>query len=205
MMMWHYQLALAASAERFVDGRGDRPLPSLSGPLPISVVISLKFLVPSLMLRFPVVGAWGNYVLDSIDGDVLLELGLSEETYQTIDKAADFYSYLIMLIVGLRWRIRTLIVLLFVYRIVGQLLFFKTRKEIIFVAFPNFLEPLVLAYTFLLWRSKGSEERAYAAYRNHLGLIWTLIIAYKLWNEWYLHYANIDLSSRVFGFTGGTQ
>ena len=157
------------------------------------------------MLRFPVVGAWSNYVLDSIDGDVLLELGLSEETYQTIDKAADFYSYLIMLIVGLRWRIRILIVLLFMYRIVGQLLFFKTRQEIVFVAFPNFLEPLTLAYTFLLWRAKGSEERAYAAYRNHLGRIWILIIAYKLWNEWYLHYANIDLSSRVFGFTGGTQ
>ena len=169
------------------------------------LVMSLKFVVPPLMLRFPVVGAWGTYVLDSIDGDILLELGVSEETYQTIDKAADYFSYVIMLIVGLRWRIRRLIVLLFVYRTIGQALFFKTRKEIVFMYFPNFLEPLVLAYTILLVRNKGSEEQAYASYRKHLGLIWAPIIAYKLWNEWSLHAANIDLSSRVFGFTGGVQ
>jgi hypothetical protein len=99
------------------------------------LVMSLKFVVPSLMLRFPVVGAWGNYVLDSIDGDILLELGVSEETYQTIDKAADYWSYIIMLIVGLRWRIRRVIVLLFVYRTMGQGLFFVTRKEIVFLYF----------------------------------------------------------------------
>jgi hypothetical protein len=169
------------------------------------LVMSFKFIVPSLMLRFPFVGAWGNYVLDSVDGDILLELGVSDETYQTIDKAADYFSYIIMLHVGLTWRIKHLIALLFMYRTIGQALFFKTRNEIVFMYFPNFLEPLVLTYTFLLARNKGSEEQAYAAYRNHLGLIWSFIIAYKVWNEWALHAANIDLSERVFGFTGGVR
>jgi hypothetical protein len=168
-------------------------------------VVSLKFAVPSLMLRFPLVGAWGNYVLDSIDGDVLLELGVTEETYQTIDKTADFYSYVIMLIVGHRWRIKRLIVLLFVYRAIGQGLFFMTRNEIVFLVFPNFLEPLVMIYTLLLVRHKGLEPQAYAAYQRHRGLIWMAIIGYKAWNEWSLHVANIDLSERVFGFTGGTR
>jgi hypothetical protein len=68
-------------------------------------VIALKFVVPSLMPRLPFFSAWGNYVLDSVDGDVLLELGLSDETYQTIDKAADYYTYIVMVIVGRRWRI----------------------------------------------------------------------------------------------------
>ena len=66
------------------------------------------------MVRFPFAGAWGNYVLDSVDGDVLLELGMTEERYQTVDKAADYFSYVIMLIVGLRWRIKRLVVLLHV-------------------------------------------------------------------------------------------
>jgi hypothetical protein len=157
------------------------------------------------MPRFPFVGAWGNNVLDSVDGDVLRELGVPEETYQTIDKAADSFSYVVMLIVGRRWRIRRLIVLLFLYRTIGQALFFKTRKEIVFLCFPNFLEPLVLAYTLLLYRHKGREPRAYAAYRQHRGHIWIAIIAYKLWNEWSLHAANIDLSERIFGFTGGAR
>jgi hypothetical protein len=157
------------------------------------------------MLRFPFAGAWGNYVLDSVDGDILLELGLSDETYQTIDKGADYFSYIIMLIVGQRWSIKNLMVLLFVYRTIGQGLFFVTRNERVFLYFQNFLEPLVLVYTFLLVRNKGSEAHAYASYRNHFGLIWIMIIGYKVWNEWYLHYANIDLSTRFFGFTGGAQ
>jgi hypothetical protein len=169
------------------------------------LVIALKFVVPSLMLRYPFVGAWGNYILDSVDGDVLLELGLPEETYQTVDKTADYFSYVVMLIVGLRWRIKRLIALLFVYRTIGQALFFVTRKEIVFLYFPNFLEPLVLIYTFLLVHHKGLEPQAYASYRKHLGLIWIVIAGYKGWNEWYLHYANIDLSERVFGFTGGAR
>jgi hypothetical protein len=167
--------------------------------------VSLKFIVPSLMLRFPFVGALGNYVLDSIDGDVLLELGLSDETYQTIDKTADLFSYVVMLGVGQRWRIKNLIALLFVYRAIGQGLYFVTRDEKVFLVFPNFLEPLVLVYTFLLRRHKGSESRAFASYRKHLALIWLIIIGYKAWNEWYLHYANIDLSSRLLGFTGGSR
>jgi hypothetical protein len=169
----------------------------------ILLVIAGKFIVPALMLRFPFYGVWGTYVLDIVDGDVLLQLGVSDATYQTIDKAADYFSYVIMLIIGLRWRIKSLIVLLFVYRTIGQVLFFVTRQEIVFFYFQNFLEPLVLVYTFLLFRHHESEERAYASYRKHLGLIWILIVAYKVWNEWYLHYANIDLSSLFFGFTGG--
>ncbi len=186
------------------------PVPCLTRPSRrrralAALVVSLKFVVPSLMLRFPFAGAWGNYVLDSVDGDVLLELGMPEERYQTVDKAADYFSYIIMLIVGLRWRIKRLVVLLFVHRTIGQALFFTTRNELAFVSFPNFLEPLVLAYTLLLARHQGREAQAYAAYRQYRGPIWIAIIAYKLWNEWSLHVANTDLSQRVFGFTGGAR
>jgi hypothetical protein len=104
-----------------------------------ALVVSLKFAVPSLMVQLPFAGAWGTYVLNGVNGDVLLELGVSEEAYQTIDKTADYFSYVVMLIVGLRWRTKRLIVLLFVYRTIGQALFFKTRNELAFVSFPNFM------------------------------------------------------------------
>lgn len=170
-----------------------------------ALTISLKFVIPSFMLRFPFAGAWGNYVLDCIDGDILLELGVPEETYQSIDKSADYFSYVIMLIVGLRWRIKRTIMLLFVYRTIGQALFFRTRNELAFFCFPNFLEPLVMIYSLLLFRQRGQEQQAYAVYQRHRLPIWIIIIAYKLWNEWTLHVANIDLSERIFGFTGGAR
>lgn len=169
----------------------------------ISGIVALKFFVPALMLRWPFFGAWGNYVLDVIDGDILLELGLSEAAYQAIDKGADLFSYVIMLVLGLRWRIRKVIIVLFVYRLIGQVLFFATGDEIVFMFFQNFLEPLVMAYALLLLLNKGNEERAYQAYRKYFFLVWGIVIAYKLWNEWYLHYANIDLSTFFFGITGG--
>lgn len=166
------------------------------------LTVALKFVVPSLMLRYPFPAVWANYFLDVIDGDILLSLGLSDYTYQTIDKFADYYSYIFMLILGLRWNIKKIIIILFAYRTIGQILFFVTRNELVFVLFQNFLEPLVMTYSLIIF-IQGSEKKAFRVYKRHFILIWLIVIGYKLWNEWYLHFANIDLSLMFFGFTGG--
>jgi hypothetical protein len=171
-------------------------------PIGIAAVIALKFIVPMLLLRFPFFAAWGNYVLDVIDGDILQGLGMSNHTYQLVDKGADLFSYVFMLLLGLRWRIKNVIIVLFIYRLIGQILFFATGNEIYFVYFQNFLEPLIMAYALLLFKNRGDEEKTYASYKKHFILIWAIIIAYKLWNEWYLHFANIDLSTLFFGLDG---
>lgn len=155
------------------------------------------------MFLNPFVGSWGNYFLDVIDGDILLELGLSDYNYQTIDKIADFFSYGIMLLVGFRWSIKRTIIILFLYRMVGQILFFITRNEMMFFYFQNLLEPLVMAYSILLFKNKWDDEKAFKSYKKHFILIWIIILGYKIWNEWYLHFANIDLSTIFFGVTGG--
>lgn len=164
-------------------------------------IILLKFLIPILLLRFPFQAAWGNYILDVIDGDILLYLGIEENTYQIIDKVADYWSYIFMLILGLRWQIRKTIIALFAYRTVGQALFFITGNEIMFFYFQNFLEPLVMIYSLILFK-QGTEKKAFIVYKKHFKLIWAIVLGYKLWNEWYLHFANIDLSLFLFGFTG---
>lgn len=168
----------------------------------IVFVILLKVLVPFSMLKFPVFGLWGNYFLDVADGDILLSLRLTDQTYQTIDKVADLVSYIFMLILGLRWSIRKTIIILFVYRLIGQILFFITRNELVFFYFQNFMEPLMMIYVLILLKQK-SDQKAYATYKKYFFLIWAIILGYKIWNEWYLHFANIDLSLLLFGFTGG--
>lgn len=166
------------------------------------IVILLKFIVPVFLLWFPFQVAWINYFLDVVDGDILLSLGLNDENYQTIDKIADWFSYIFMLLVGLRWNIKKTIIILFIYRTIGQTLFFLTRNELIFFYFQNLLEPLVMIYALFIF-SRRSEGAAFETYKKHLRLIWAIIIGYKVWNEWYLHLANIDLSLLFFGFTGG--
>lgn len=154
------------------------------------------------MLFWPLFGLWGNYILDIVDGDILMSLGMSNGLYQTIDKSTDLVSYFFMLILGLRWQIRKTIIFLFIYRIIGQILFFITGNEIVFFYFQNLLEPLMLIYVLLIFRKK-SEKLAYQTYKKHIKIIWAIVVVYKLWNEWYLHFANIDLSTILFGINGG--
>ncbi len=165
------------------------------------LVIVLKFVVPCSMLLFPLFGLWGNYFLDVVDGDILLSLGMSDQTYQLVDKSLDLISYVFMLILGLRWSIRKTVTALFAYRLIGQILFFITGLEIVFLYFQNFLEPLMMIYALILFKQKD-EKKTYLTYRKYLFLIWGIVLIYKIWNEWYLHYANIDLSLFFFGFTG---
>lgn len=168
----------------------------------LTVIIILgKVLVPCLIWWFPFVGMWGNYVLDIVDGDILQFLGMSDATYQLIDKSADLWSYVVMLVVGWRWHLRKTIVVLFAYRLIGQILFFVTGNELMFVYFQNFLEPLLLIYT-AIWLKVGSETQAFRVYKKYWWQIWLLVVAYKVWNEWYLHFANIDLSQYLFGING---
>lgn len=98
----------------------------------VALIILLKILVPLSMLKFPFFGLWGNYFLDVVDGDILLSLGLTDQTYQVIDKSADLVSYFFMLILGLRWSIKRTILILFIYRFIGQMLFFITGNELVF-------------------------------------------------------------------------
>jgi hypothetical protein len=166
------------------------------------IVISLKFIVPAGILWKPFQFVWANYLLDIIDGDILQEIGMSDYHYQTIDKSMDLVSYVFMLIAGSKWQIKRAIIALFSFRLIGQILFFLTRNELSFFYFQNFLEPLVMTYALLIFMKK-SEAKAYLSYKKHFKLIWFIILTYKLWNEWYLHYANIDLSSLFLGFNGG--
>lgn len=168
----------------------------------VTIIVGLKFFVPATMLAHPLSGLLGNYVLDVVDGDVLQYLGMSDHTYQLIDKFADYVSYIFMLLLGLRWKVRKTVIALFIYRTVGQALFFITGNEMMFFYFQNFLEPFMIAYALILVIKKD-EDKAYKTYKKYFFLVWLIVIAYKLWNEWYLHFANIDLSTIFFGINGG--
>ena len=61
---------------------------------------------------------------------------------------------------------------------------------------PNFLEPLFMIYAFLRFRD---ERTAHDRYREHRLLVWSIVVVYKMWNEWNIHIARIDLSELLFG------
>jgi len=165
--------------------------------LVLIATLVVKFALPLAIIRYPFAASWLNFVLDTSDGDILMRVGLSFDTYQFIDKIADYVTYVAMLVAGWRWKIKRTIIALFALRTVGQILFFATGNEIIFFFFPNFLEPLFMIYALLLWKFR---ERAHVMYVKYIWLIWFIVVSYKMWNEWNTHVANIELSKFFFGF-----
>lgn len=163
----------------------------------IVVVVALKFLLPVLILRFPFAAGWANFFLDSVDGDLLVPAGLAEPTYQLVDKAADWVTYLFIVIWGWRREIRRELVATFLLRTVGQALFFLTRNEVFLFLFPNLVEPLFLVYVTIA-RFKG-WDRVYDIYRRYALVIWAGILVYKFQDEYVTHIANFDRTDWVRG------
>jgi len=177
----------------------------------IAVIIAAKFIVPLLIIRFPFAAGWANFVLDGVDGDLLVPLGLPNETYQPVDKITDWVTYVAIVIVGFRndWPTKRLMLGLFAFRSIGQVAFLLTGNELLLAAFPNFLEPLFLVTaTILAWERTirqvpNWQERGFAILRQRRWLIGTLIVLYKLQDEFFTHVANVDRSDFITQLFGG--
>ena len=174
-----------------------------TGPLEtagIVLIVAAKFLLPVLIIPFPFVAGWANFVLDSIDGDLLISLGLPNEVYQPVDKITDWLTYVAMVVVGYRngWPIRRLLLGLFLFRSIGQVAFLLTENELFLALFPNFLEPLFLVTASILaWQRAVRhypdwKERGFAVLYRHRWLIGTLVVVYKLQDEYFTHVADLD-------------
>jgi len=168
----------------------------------IALIVAAKFALPLLIVPFPFAAGWANFFLDGFDGDLLIPLGLSNELYQPLDKVTDWVTYVAIVVVAYRnvWPIRRLMLGLFLFRSVGQVGFLLTENELLLALFPNFLEPLFLVtVTILAWERvvrhlPDWQERGFAILSRHRWLIGTVIVIYKLQDEYITHIGNIDRS-----------
>ena len=161
-----------------------------------AIIVALRFLLPLLYLRFPFRSGWANFLLDGVDGDVLMSLGMSRRRYQRMDKSADWLAYVGMVIAGWCWPIRRSLALLFAIRSIGQGAYLKTGNDRWLAVFPNLLEPLFLTYaTIRAVRGEGASQ----LYRRWRRLIWTGVILYKAQDEWITLLAAIDRTDMLKG------
>jgi hypothetical protein len=176
----------------------------------IALIIAAKFGLPLLIIRFPFAAGWANFVLDGVDGDLLIPLGLLDPAYQPIDKITDWVTYVAIVIVAFRndWPTRRLMLGLFLFRSIGQTGFLLTGNELLLALFPNFLEPLFLVTaTILAWERAVRhvpdwQARGFALLHRWRWPIGIVIVIYKLQDEWFTHVANIDRSDllrQLFG------
>ena len=166
-------------------------------PITSIALLLLRFILPFFYFKFPFQASWFNFLLDTIDGDIIMGGGLAMATYIKIDKIADFLAYIAMFLVGRKWQIGKTIKWLFVYRLVGTVFYAATDNDLVFMLFLNLLEPIFMVFSLLLFINK---EKAYSRYKNHIVPIWAFILAYKVFNEYTLHLGHIDVSGMLFGF-----
>lgn len=169
--------------------------------LVIVLLLALKYLLPVGIVFFPFWAGWANFILDSIDGDLLIPRGLPDAAYQPIDKLADWCTYAGMAIAAwhLLWPVRKSIYGLLALRTIGQGLFFITQDERVFFFFPNFLEPFFLIYASIAFFKRA---RAADTYKKWRWAIWPFVIVYKVQDEYVTHIGNIDRSDLIKGLLG---
>ena len=192
----------------------ERILPAGASPIQaaaIALIVAAKFGLPLLIIRFPFAAGWTNFFLDGIDGDLLIPLGLPNDIYQPVDKITDWVTYVAIVVLAYRnaWPTKRLMLGLFLFRSIGQAGFLLIGNELLLAFFPNFLEPLFLVTaTILAWERAVRhvpdwKERGFAILHVHRWLIGTLIVVYKLQDEYVTHVGNIDRSDFIQQLFGG--
>jgi hypothetical protein len=197
---------VALVMDRFV-ANGTTPIQALA----IALIVGAKFALPLLIIPFPFAAGWANFFLDGVDGDLLIPLGLPNDVYQPLDKITDWVTYVAIVVLAYRneWPTKRLMLGLFLFRSVGQVGFLLTENELLLAAFPNFLEPLflvtvsILAYERVVRRLPEWQVQGFAILHKHRWLIGTLIVIYKLQDEYFTHVANVDRSEFFQRLLGG--
>ena len=193
---------------------GDLRRGAVNGPgetVAIGLIVAAKFGLPLLILRFPFAAGWANFFLDSFDGDLLIPLGLPNEVYQPVDKITDWVTYVAIVVVAYRnaWPTRRLMLGLFLFRSVGQISFLVTGNELLLAFFPNFLEPLflvtvtILTFERVVRQVPDWQERGFDVLYRYRWLIGSVVVVYKLIDEYITHVGNIDRSELLQRLLGG--
>ncbi len=139
----------------------------------IALIIILRVFAALSMFFWPVLGFVFVLTMDFVDGYILKHrCGFSPEPYHRIDKPLDWFDYVVMLIVGLRIEFSILLIIFFIFRLVGQFFYMKTKNPRYFIVFPNLFEIVYLWIVVLKFHSIA---------------LTVFIVIFRLLEELYIH------------------
>lgn len=168
------------------------------------VVVTLRFVIPLFIPRFPLPAIIAALVLDAADQTIFQQLtDLNLDGYQSYDKALDIYYLTIAFLAVYRnWANTTAINVarfLWYYRLLGVWLFEVLQHRWLLFVFPNTFEYYFIAIVAIrtMWDPRRLSNRAVLSIA---AFIWVVI---KLPQEWWIHIAQNDftdfMKETVFG------
>jgi len=164
----------------------------------IVTVIALRFLLPLLIPRFPLPAILACLVLDAADQTIFQAVTDDPLAgYQSYDKALDVYYLAIAYCATMRnWRDPVAFGIarfLFIYRLVGVVVFELTQQRWVLLVFPNTFEYFFIDYEAIAvwWNPRRLRPAAVVS----LALaIWAFV---KLPQEWWVHVAQLDVTDFI--------
>ena len=161
------------------------------------IVVSLRFIVPLFIPRWPLPAIFASLVLDAADQTIFQSFGFNPPFYQSYDKAMDVFYLSIAYLASLRnWSNLHAVKVsrfLFFYRQVGALLFELTGFRWLLLVFPNTFEYFFIAYEGIRTR-RNPIRYALRFWVLVAAGIWIFI---KLPQEYWIHVAELDFTDTV--------
>jgi len=145
----------------------------------------------------PLVGILVNTLLDAVDGDMFERIGFKRDVYEKWDKWMDLV-FLISIVMYAVWYWQRDVVwyvfmLVFGWRVFGQVLYGLVGKEWLLMVFPNMVTGLFIVK--MVTPGLLDVDFFVLAPWPILGVL----MVYALFKEWWLHVAKLDISDMVFG------
>lgn len=158
-------------------------------------VLFLRIISGFLIFFSPIYSLILSTFFDLIDAEFAAKAGLTKNQYQYLDKAFDLFFYtLIVVYCYLEMSFYfPLFLFLYLYRLFGQILFYLTKKRYFLVLFANFFESLFVIF-FLV--EKTVLKNLFIG-NNYLYLVIFVIIALKIFQEWFLHIADLSVRENI--------
>lgn len=164
------------------------------------ILIVLRLVLPLSILKYPLLGGIIAISLDNLDWVTKDLFGISPIfEYQLIDKFLDTYYLTFLALASLKFKnklVKNTLTGLFIYRLIGFLIFEITQIRLVLFFFPNIFENLFFFY--LITKTIAGFEPNI----KYLGLsLLTFIVSIpKVLQEYSIHVIQKHIEFNIFGF-----
>lgn len=150
-------------------------------------VIVMRLGIGLFIFRYPLFGGIASIIADYFDLQILMAIDPQHiGMYQELDKMLDFYYLSIEAYVAMKWKVRFVkytALFLYIYRLIGTIIFETYKLEWILVVFPNVFEYFFLIY--YVYR-KFFTHNIFLNKRVVVGLVLAILVP-KIAHEYLLH------------------
>lgn len=160
-------------------------------------VVILRLISAPIIFIWPLQAIILSFFLDVIDIEFASYKVLTLPEYERYDKALDSWWYIN--IMAYSWFYLTnykyLLLALFIFRIIGEIIFFVKNNRRVFFLFPNFFESIF----FLIFFSSNFNQLNFLIDKNYFFISLLTVVIIKIFQEWWIHIAQISIPEDFFG------